>query len=203
MNLLRKRPFPSVPAMATLLLGAGLLAGCGDSPVVRSQETVFGQGGTPIVRRELAIPRCPEVAILGDAADITRFGQRGGTDLTNVTLDGRIAAVNGRCDGSRAGLTIDLAMTIEFERGPAAQARSEIVPYFVAVTDLEQNILSKQVFQARAEFPRGQNRVRLTEEGARMLLPVNANRPSWNYAILVGFQLDQGELAYNRRRGPR
>ncbi|MCC7427239.1 MAG: hypothetical protein IT557_10055 [Alphaproteobacteria bacterium] len=199
----RARLSPPVPAAAALLLGAALLAGCGDSPVVRSQETVFGQSGTPIVRRELAIPRCPEVAILGDAADITRFGQRGGTDLTNVTIDGRISAVNGRCDGTRQGLTVDLSMTLEFERGPAAQGRAESVPYFVAITDQQQNILSKQVFMARAEFPRGQNRVRLTDEGARMLLPVTAERPSWNYAILVGFQLDEAELAYNRRRGPR
>lgn len=199
----RARPASFAAAVALLPLGAALLAGCGDSPLVRSQETAFAPGGTPIVRRELAVARCPQVAILGDAADITRFRPGGGADLTNVTLDGRIAAVNGRCDTTRQGMSIDLAMTLDFERGPAAPGRAETVPYFIAVTDQQQNILSKQVFTARAEFPRGQNRIRLSDEGGRLVLPVTAERPSWNYAILVGFQLDEGELAYNRRRGPR
>jgi len=189
--------------LPALLLALAALAGCSDGAEVRSERVEYLPGGTPVVRRELAVPRCPEVGILGEAADVTRFRPGPGRDLTDVTLDARITGVEGSCTARRGRMEIELAMSIDATRGPAAAARADQLSYFVAVTDQQRNILNKQVFQTAVRFPSGQNRATLMDEGARLTLAVSPERPSWSYTILVGFQLDEGELAYNRRRGTR
>src|SRR6187397_768886 len=46
-------------------------------------------------------PACPRAAILGDAADLTRYrpehAGQGGQDLTDMVFDGRITGVSGKC----------------------------------------------------------------------------------------------------------
>lgn len=177
---LSRRSFPRRPAAAVLLPLA--LAGCG--------------GG------ESFAPACPGAAILRDAADLTRF--RGpGRDLTDMSLDGRITGLQGKCarDGRNAVLTT-VTPSLELTRGPAAQGRTAELAYFVAVGRGEQ-VLDKQVFALRAEFPPNTDRVRLSGDDVELRLPVKPGETAAAYRVLVGFQLTPEELELNRRRGAR
>ena len=165
---------------ATLLA----LAGCG--------------GGT----QDAFAPACPGAAIVRDAADLSRFrgGQR---DLVDSELEGRITGLNGNCkrDGADTVVTT-VQVGIELTRGPAAPGREARLAYFVAVLDGD-NILDKQVFPLRAEFPPNADRLRLAGDDVELRLKVRERKSAAAYRIEVGFQLTPEELATNRSRGRR
>jgi hypothetical protein len=152
-------------------------------------------------------PACPRAAILGDAADLTRYrpdhAGQGGQDLTDMVFDGRITGVSGKCArGGEDTLEVTATVNIELMRGPAMVGRVGEVPFFVAVAE-GQRLLEKQVFRLKAEFPANTDRLRLTSETVNLTLPLERGKSGAAYDLLVGFQLSPDELALNRRRGPR
>jgi hypothetical protein len=178
---------PGVRALALrlALLGAfiPLLAGCGGGDT----DDAFA-------------PACPNVAIVRDAADLSRF-RGSGRDLTDAVLSGRITNIGGACkrDGADTVVTT-VQVGIELQRGPAAPGRQAQLAYFVAVLDGER-ILDKQVFGLRAEFPANADRLRLSGDDVELRLPVRPGKTAAAYRIQVGFQLAPVELEVNRRRG--
>ncbi len=148
-------------------------------------------------------PSCPRVAILADAADLTRYRPGGGQDITDLVLDGRIAGFKGGCeredrDHVRTKLNVDLQLL----RGPAARGRQAPVSFFVAVRDGDR-ILDKQTYNLNVEFPANQDQLRITGPDTSLLVSVNREKAAAAYDVLIGFQLSPEELALNRRRGPR
>jgi len=148
-------------------------------------------------------PSCPRVAVLADAADLSRYRPGGGQDLTDLIADGRIAGFQGDCQREdkehvRASLSVDLAV----QRGPAAPSRRIDVSYFVAVREGER-ILDKQIYPLRVDFPENRDTVRVTGPEASLLVAVSKEKSAAAYDVLIGFQLTPEELALNRRRGQR
>lgn len=181
-----------------LLAGLAALGACGgQGDFVRAG----GRGEAPVRMTQRA--DCPHVGVLADAADLTRFRPGGGEDLTEMVVDARMRGVAGSCDLARRATTVELAISMDATRGPAAQGRAVDLPYFVAVMDRDGRILDKQVFQARIEFPPNRSSVRLTGEQVRLTLPTPEGVRGRDYAVSVGFQVSESELALNRRRGPR
>lgn len=177
-------PVPHVLAPAALLLPA-LLAGCGGSDSTA------------------AAPACPAAAILGDAADMSRY--RGtGHDLTDLVIDGRIAGLAGACRREADGtlLHTEVSVRMDLSRGPAATGRTASLAYFVAVTEGDQ-ILDKRVIPLRVEFPANADRIHLEGERLELALPTPPGKSGASYQVLVGFQLTPEDLAFNRARGPR
>lgn len=185
-------------AAAALLLAVPLLAACssGNDSFVRAG----GRGEAPVRLAQRA--DCPRVGVLADAADLTRF-RGSGNDLTDMVIDAKVVGVAGSCDLVRRATQVDIAITIQATRGPAAPARVLDVPYFVAVMDRDGAILDKQVFQARFEFPPNRSTARLTGEQVRLVLPTPEGVRGRDFAVSVGLQVSETELALNRRRGPR
>ncbi len=187
------RPAAAAPAAALALLAmAAALAGCGGS----------GSEARPNLPAT-----CPRVALLADAADLSRYRPGGGQDLSALELDARISGFQARCDYARRGRALEMTLSVglQAERGPAAQARSADLPWFAAVTDAAEDgpILNKREFTTRVTFPPNVGRVRVQSEELSITLPLSETRRLGDYAVLVGFQLSPEELALNRRRGPR
>ncbi len=183
------------PALA--LACALALSACGS----RDNVVVGGRGEAPVRLAQRA--DCPHVGVLADAADLTRFRPGRGEDLTELVLDARVTGVTGSCDLARRATNVDVAITIQATRGPAATTRVLDVPYWVAVMDREGKILDKQVFQARFEFPSNRTTMRLTGEEVRLVLPTPEGVRGRDFSVSVGLQVTEEELAFNRRRGPR
>ncbi|UFN46831.1 hypothetical protein LPC08_12395 [Roseomonas sp. OT10] len=176
-------------AMA-LLAGAGLaLAGCG--------------GSSRDLLANVTAP-CPRVALLGEAADLTRF--RGGArDLTGLELDGRLTGFQAKCDygPGRQGLDVTLTLGMTVERGPAAVGRTAQIPYMVAVvTGDETQVLSRASFAVPVEFPNNVSRLTLRSEELSIRIP-GPPQEAATRTVLLGFVLTPEELALNRARGPR
>ncbi|MFZ6763186.1 hypothetical protein [Pseudoroseomonas sp. WGS1072] len=165
-----------------------LLAGCGGSPAPLLAE---------------ATAPCPHVAVLADAADLTRFRPGGGRDLTAMTLNASLAGFQAKCDYApkHAGLDVTLTPAFTAERGPAAQGRTAQIPYMVAVAEGE-SIRDRAAYVLQVEFPPNVARVRSEGEELLIRLPGNPQEAAGK-TIWLGFVLTPEELALNRERGPR
>ncbi len=147
-------------------------------------------------------PICPSLALLNDAADITRF-KGAGHDITDQVLDGRITAVPAQCkaDGKNV-VTTTLHLQASLTRGTAATGRDLAVPYIVTVTDGDK-IVDQQDYQLVTTFPPNVSTVNLTGQDIELRFPVTAKKNASAYKVYLGFRLTPAELAFNRVRGPR
>ena len=167
----------AMPAVGFAVLAA--LAGCGPS------EQKFA-------------PLCPQLKLLADGGDLTRMrGQ--GTDLTDLEIQARIAAVNASCSEGKGGsVNATLQVVIDATRGPASTVRSFDLPYLVTVTANGQPI-DQKLFVAPVVFPVNVDRNSVAGEELALNFPISAERPVQAYTIYVSFRLTAAELAYNRR----
>ncbi|MXP62231.1 hypothetical protein E0493_02540 [Roseomonas sp. M0104] len=162
-----------------------------------------GSGGTSSALQNATAP-CPRIAILADAADLTRFHPGGGQDLTAMELNASLSGFQAKCDYAprQAGLDVTLTPNFNAERGPAAQGRTSQFPYMVAVVDNENHILSRATYNMQVEFPPNVSRTRSEGEELSIRIPGQPQAAAQR-RILLGFVLSPDELALNRRRGPR
>lgn len=182
-------------ALALALLPLALAA-CGE---VRSG----GRGTAPVAAS--VRPDCPATVALADAADLRRYRTPESQDLTDLIVNARITGLAGQCvfADRRRSVEVTLTLTMEATRGPAARERTVSIPYFVAVTDRQDQILDKTIYTVAAEFPANRSRLRLTGEQVTLTLPITQERPPASYTVIVGFQLTEAELALNRRLAAR
>lgn len=170
------------------LAGAAMLAGCG------------GGGSSTSVPAP-----CPRVTILADGADLTRYRPGAVQDLATMTTDARLVGFEARCDymRRREGVSVTLSAIFEVERGPVAQVRQAVLPWFLAVTDAtDSQVIDRQEFGALVDFGPNVNRVRVQSRPVTLTFPAD-ERLVENHNVRLSFQLTPEELALNRRRGPR
>jgi len=144
---------------------------------------------------------CPSVTVPRDAALVVQFLPGPGRDLIDVLYQGSIEPLSARCRYIDDDKTVEMRLSVgvSARKGPAAKTAEADFAFFVAITDLDQNILAKQVFQSPIEFPAGRRRAGAIEE-IEQLIPLLEGTNGASYEIVIGFQLDQEQLHYNRNR---
>ena len=168
---------------APLALLAALLAGCGDGTMKFA-------------------PACPQISLLAEGADLTRFAGDG-RDVVDRVLEARLTGVEGACRAGRNNAVVTtLKVQAELRRGPAAQGRRLQVPYFVAVLDGDR-IVDRQDFALDASFPANVDTMRLAGDELELRFPGAAERGAARFRVLVSLQLTEQELAFNRRAAAR
>lgn len=178
-------PSRSRPALsrAAMLSAAVAVAGC--SPSV-----------------ERFAPACPALALLPDAADLTRYSAAG-QDITDLVVDARITAVPATCSQDKDGeVNATLRVNMAVSRGPAATSRQFGLPYFIAVTQGDR-VLDKQDYTMPVEFAANANQAVPSGQPIDLVLPVTREKSAAAYSIFVGYVLSPDELALNRKRGAR
>lgn len=172
--------FPVLPMLAGL--AALALAGCADP--------------------DSFPPACPELRLLPDGADLTRFDGRG-QDLTDLVFQARLEGVppaTGSCkwtDKTHTKVTVSMQVAISAQRGPAMPGQRTALPYFIAVADGQQ-ILDRQGYNTPVDFPSNVDRTTLVSDPVELVLPVSSQKSAAAYTVWVGLQLTPNELAYNR-----
>ena len=164
----------------------------------KKREEAFGNLVTPLPKLKNAGP-CPYVKVLYDAARYIDFKDNV-EGSASVRYSGEIQNISSIC-AYRADqpITVKARVLFEFGRGPQATSRTGSYRYWVAVTDRNHAVLDKQTFAIPVTFPAGQDRVALTQDIDRIVIPrKDTNVSGANFEVLVGFEVTPQMAAFNR-----
>ncbi|MFN3214121.1 MAG: hypothetical protein ACE37M_13540 [Henriciella sp.] len=166
----------------------------------------------------LAIGACQSGSGIGDAFDtrqnagtcppagsiynVSRVVQFNGEEkiFPNVSYTGEIVGVRLYCryagtDPVRAEVEIDFA----FGQGPAGTSDRHDYGYWVAVTRRSGKVLHKEHFTVSADFSDGPVTAE-TELLQRIIIPrADESVSAANFEVLIGFDLTEEQLDYNRQ----
>ncbi|MBY0339092.1 MAG: hypothetical protein K2X11_20940 [Acetobacteraceae bacterium] len=161
-----------------------------------------GCGGATVEDLLLA---CPQVSMPGDLRDLTLYRDGAVPDLTNLVLDARMVEARGPCSLGRRSQSVQVRLTVGFEveRGPAAQGRAAELPWLLALVSPEGEVVSRQTFRLPVVFAPNVTRANVSAPPIEVDFPARARTRIQDWRVVAGFQLDEAQLALNRRRGPR
>ncbi len=145
---------------------------------------------------------CPDVSILANTAVIPAFDPRAGADPSNVVYTAQLMGLKSRCDFSKKDNQIDanVHLFIKVSRAPGGEAAHYKVPYYIAVTSAGE-IVDKQIHWLEFDFPKASANLKLDELVDSVIIPVARDKKSYEYHMLIGFQLTQTQLDYNKKMG--
>lgn len=166
------------PAL-TVVVGALLLSGCASS------ETVL----------------CPSAAVLRDTATLTVFRAGAPLDPSGEAFTAAIGGVTTSCHYNKGASAIptEMSFMVRAVRAPTPDGGNYKVPYYLAVTQGER-ILSKKNFTLTIDFAPGSAVSSQTVALDTTTLNLEEGHPATDYQLLVGFQLSDGDRAYNQKR---
>jgi hypothetical protein len=144
---------------------------------------------------------CPKVSILSEAAEMTSF-RPGGSDVTDVVFQGEVNSVASECkyDKDSKVITMTATLTLVAARGAALKQGDVTLPFFVSIIDNKTvKVLGKKIFQSAVPFPEGHRRSGVSEVITERFT-VGAGHGITDYEILVGLQLTEEQLEYNRKQ---
>ncbi len=145
---------------------------------------------------------CPDANILANTAVIPAFDPAQGADPSNVVYTAQFTGLQSRCDYAKRTNKIDANVRITFKatRPPGGEAAHYKVPFYVAVTSGGQ-IVDKQIHWLEFDFPKASAAVQGEELVDSIDFDVARDKKSYEYHLLVGFQLTQAQIDYNKKMG--
>ena len=143
---------------------------------------------------------CPDVRIVSDLNQVHQFSGRdtiAGDSVSSIWMQD----VTEDCTIGSKNISVEMTLAFEGTLGPKGKAHktdkpSFAYPYFIAITNNQGNIVAKEVFAVTLTYENEETSDTKVET-VRQVIPVASNDMR-NYKILVGFQLNDEELAYNR-----
>jgi hypothetical protein len=160
--------------IAAPLLGL-LLSACGSSPAP--------EGPAP----------CPTTLFLKGAERTAAYlpsADPRPADLQHLAVMTELASACSYDDGN---LDVALRFNLVGEKGPAYGGGPLPLTFFVATIGPDQQVLSKDLFDATIEFPEGQQLAGTVQE-LTVRLPSVEPDAGPQYAVYLGFQLDDAEM---------
>ncbi len=145
---------------------------------------------------------CPRVEILEHADRLTEFRSGAGRDVTDVVVRGRLVDFAGECEIEEDSVEVDLVVEFALDRGPANRAGKARFAHFVAIQEFHPDPAGKRVFPVEIDFEAGRDRA-LFRDRVAISIPLAGGRSARDYNVFIGFQLDRGQLDYNRSGGAR
>ena len=178
-----EHPFPRLAGLSRVA-GIGLVlasvAGCG---LIGSKQPQYD---------------CPTTAAVGDATVQSKFRPGPGRDLTDVRYQVRLADVSSECRYDSKGVEVRIKAGFALELGPANPDRKAVYEFFVAITDPNDEIVAKRNFTTPLEFPANVGYLEHLEE-LQPRIPLPKGGSAADYKVILGLQLTEDELDYNRK----
>lgn len=169
-----------------------------DAARARRREREWNQSALPLIGSNAAGP-CPFVKVLYDAARLVEF-KDSRTASANVAYSGEIEGVTARC-AYQGSEPIELALMITFSagKGPQATANTKDFGYWVAVTTRNSDVIAKEQFAVRVDFPAGTDRVLVSDLLQGITIPrANDKVSGAQFEVLVGFNVNAEQAEFNR-----
>ncbi len=146
---------------------------------------------------------CPSVKVMEELRTIVEFQDPAKpSDKTEISR-ASMKNVNARCSVG-GDLSVELDIVVASTLGPKARLKKTdkpnfAFPYFVAVISPNGHVLAKEIFAASLSYENGENDKTQTETITQHI-PLDADGKVPAYSILLGFQLSEEQLAFNRTR---
>ena len=147
---------------------------------------------------------CPQVRVLAEGERYARF-RDGEVDPNGLEIEASFLSLEVVCEydddeDPRSRMVLDLDLVVGVERGPAALAEGDQVPYFVALVGPDRQVVERTLFDAAVPAPVPGQLFTLSEpEAIRVVFPAGAGVAPWEYEVVVSFLLDRGQLEFQRR----
>lgn len=149
----------------------------------------------PLRQRNNAGP-CPYVKILYDAARYVELN--GAASAANVGYTGEIEGVTSDCSyRGDEPITVDIGVLFNLGKGPMAQGDQRSYRYWIAVTERNRAIFSKEYIDIAADFAGG-DRVAVSDERTIVIPRAEMTTSGANFEILVGFDVTPEMAEFNR-----
>lgn len=175
-----------------------------------AQETLGATGRAGVVAAALlfaaaaqAAEVCPDIGFVPDTTRLTQFRPGQGRTLDDVRYDLVVQQVaDVICREKDRRVRVSMKLDFQAQRGRADPGGRVEFSYFVAIVHrVTKQVIAKEIFPVAVDFP--QNRAVVTiEEELEQTIPYKKGEEPVFYAILIGLQVNEEQLAYNRvRRG--
>jgi len=145
---------------------------------------------------------CPSIQIVEDLGRLYEFNAGQSMKSSNLVSSVKMEEAQSTCEFGNRSVTVDLKLAFDGKLGPKGRRSSTekpafTYPFFVAVTTDSGKILAKEIFAASMTYSASQNE-QLYFETLRQIIPADSRAQGSRYKIMVGFQLAEKQLAYNR-----
>ena len=140
---------------------------------------------------------CPEV---GTMPELDRATQIRDNQVLNETV---LESITPSCKLENNQAIVRLALAFKGKLGPAGvkemgKEATYSLPYLVAVVNPQGAIISKDVFAINLTYNGGKTDTSY-KDLLEQVIPMGQQEKATDYKILVGFQLDEEQLDYNRK----
>lgn len=192
------------------------LAGCStfeglQNDISRGYNSIAGTVSSSVAslteqRKKLPVydGACPPVSVRPDLTKLVDFSNpekpSDSTKVSNVEIRG----VQNTCRLENGAIVMQIDIALYGETGPKARMQagdkpSFAYPYFIAVTDEQGIVVSKEIFAASLAYGAEQKDINQTES-VFQTMPVPDKDAGENYKVIVGLQLTPEQLAYNQNK---
>lgn len=144
---------------------------------------------------------CPPITLVDDLRSLHQFTDQNAPRAENRLSSVQVTHVSSQCGTTADNIVVDLGIHFSGTLGPRAKAwrmdrPSFGYPYFVAVTTPDGQVMAKEIFGLSMTYDKTDGPVTRTET-LRQIMP-RTGEHGGRYELLIGFQLTEAELAYNR-----
>ncbi len=199
---------PLVLAALLALTGCSTMEGLKDD-LARGYDSVtgtFARAIDPVKEEKKKLPvydgTCPQASVRPDLAHLSEFTDDTKPSDATMISELEITAIDNTCRTENGTIVMQIDLNLAGKTGPKGRMKpgdkpSFAYPYFVAVTDAQGNVLSKEIFAASVAYGKDQTEVRQSESIFQNM-PFPDSSSGQSYSVIVGFQLSPEQLAYNQ-----
>jgi len=146
---------------------------------------------------------CPGASVLANTADASFFRDKAVGDPSGILYEVVAGGVTTDCTFDRDEGTTDSSLTITFRatRTPTGDAASYSLPYFVVLTRDGTRIVSRQIYATPFTFQPGEATTTFTADIPSLVTRLDNGKLPYDYGFLVGVQMTQDQLDYNKKMG--
>lgn len=147
----------------------------------------------------LAEGDCPRAEIVSDLGTIMEFINPAKPGLDSMMSRFDMSAIQSACAYKGSTMSVDLTLDFNGKLGPKAPGGQPFFsyPFFVAVVSPAGTVVAKEIFSASITYENGES-TKTYRENLRHLIPVRNKKHGAGHRIMVGFQLSDEQLAFNR-----
>jgi acetylornithine/N-succinyldiaminopimelate aminotransferase len=130
---------------------------------------------------------CPQVAILQPAQEIFDYGGEN-PDPAQLVARVKMQSIEGDCGYQKNGIDINFTLHLSALRGPRLGGDKFSMPFFIAIVDPSENIISRQTVTAQFHF--AGSKTAMDDEALHVFIPLPEKDQLGgpDYRVLTGFK---------------